>query len=246
VNLLLQALSHPTLLEHDDFMRLTDPRRPATLMPLEGMTAGAGSPMPATKSPGRRSPRERVSVDLRGLAPQLKSYAAAHRRTPAAAIRLVLVQELAQSLESKAADDCHDANGAEVSAKTATAGAIQANPTKVTLRMPADMAACLARRARASEMSQGAFVSALLDGYHPAPPPASHDAAIQALTKSTDHLAVLSADLNGFLRSVGQLPHVELQRYRASLVSVVEDVRQHLAQASTLIAALRAARRGRR
>jgi len=45
---------------------------------------------------------------------------------------------------------------------------------------------------------------------------------------------------------VGNLPNAELQRYRASVVSVVEDMRKHLALASALIAEVRAARRGRR
>lgn len=148
----------------------------------------------------------------------------------------MLIQALGQALDGGSADDCQDAGGVPVSAKT----------IKVTLRISADQAACLARRARAAEMSQGGYVSALLNGDHPAPLPASHDAAIKALRGSTDHVAVLSADLNGFLRSVGHLPNAELQRYRASLVSVAEDVRQHLAQTSALMAEVRATRRGRR
>ncbi|WP_077035967.1 hypothetical protein [Pelomonas sp. KK5] len=147
---------------------------------------------------------------------------------------------LAQMLDSESADDGQDAGSVQMfAAKTA-------KTAKVTLRISAGHAACLARRARASEMSQGSYVSALLDGEPPAPLPANHDAAIQALMGSTDHLAVLSVDLNGFVRLVGKVPNPELQRYRASVVSVVEDLRKHLALASALMAEIRAVRRGRR
>lgn len=219
-------------MEHDRSMPLAANQDLPTQMPLQGMPAGSGAPSATEAREGRRGTRERVTVDLRGLTPRLKAYAAAQGRTPAAAIRLVLVQVL----DVEPVGDSVDANGVQVSARM----------TKVTLRVSADHAALLARRARASEMSQGAFVSALLGGSCPAPMSAAHDAAIQALMRSNDHLAVLSADLNGFLRSVGTLPNAELLRYRASIVSVVEDVRKHLAQASALIAEVRATRRGRR
>ena len=188
--------------------------------------------------------RERVSIDLRGLAPRLKSYAAAHGRTPAASIRLVLAQALALASEAESVDVGQHTSSVPVS--TSKEMTTQTKAAKVTLRLPADRAGCLARRARASEMSQGAYISALLNGDQPVPLPASHDTAVQALRASTDHLAVLSADLNGFLRSVGHIPHAGLQSYRASIVSVVEDVKEHLAQASALMAEVRATRRGRR
>ncbi|MDY0743393.1 hypothetical protein SNE35_02705 [Paucibacter sp. R3-3] len=143
---------------------------------------------------------------------------------------------LVQALDAESAGDRLDVSVAPVSAGT----------IKVTLRVSADHAVRLARRARVAEMSQGAYVSALLDGDCPVPLPESHDAAVQALRGSTDHLAVLGADLNAFVRLFGHLPNAELQPYRASVVSVAEDVRKHLALASALIAEVRAARRGRR
>ena len=50
---------------------------PNMLMPLKGISAGASSSGLADKREGQRSHRERVSIDLRGLAPRLKTYAAA-------------------------------------------------------------------------------------------------------------------------------------------------------------------------
>jgi len=201
-------------------------------MPVRDIPAGPGTPVTTGQRERRGGARERVSLDLRGLGPRLKAYAAAQGRTPTAAVRLALVQ----ALDAQSAGDSQDANAVPLPAET----------IKVTLRVSADHAARLARRARAAEMSQGGYVSALLDGDCPPPLSSNLDAATQALRGSTDHLAVLSSDLNGFLRLVGNLPNAELQRYRASVVSVVEDVRKHLALASALIAEVRAARRGRR
>ena len=213
-------------------MRLAANSSPSPQMPLQGVPARPGAHSPTGEGAGQGGARERVSIDLRGLGPRLKVYASARGRTPAAAVRLALVQ----ALDAESAGDRLDVGVAPVSS-----GAI-----KVTLRVSADHAARLAQRARSAEMSQGAYVSALLDGDCPAPLPENHDGAIQALTGSTDHLAVLSTDLNAFVRLFGHLPNSELQRYRASVVSVAEDVQKHLALASALIAEVRAARRGRR
>ena len=143
---------------------------------------------------------------------------------------------LVKALDLDSAGGSEDPNAVPLPVKT----------IKVTLRVSTDHAARLARHARASEMSQGGYVSALLDGDCPPPLPESHDAAIHALRRSTDHLAVLSADLNDFLRLMGRLPTAELQRYRASVVSVIDDVRKHLVLASALVAEVRPSRRGRR
>ena len=231
------CLSLPEPLEHDRSMRPAVNCNPSRQMPLEGVPVGPGSARASKGWRGQGGPRERVTVDLRGLGPRLNAYAAAHGKTPTSAIRQALMQALAQAPDSGVADASEDTSRKPVSAD---------KTTKVTLRVSAVHAVLLARRARASETSQGGYVCALLEGEAPAPLPSNHEAAIQALMSSTDHLAVLSADLNSFLRSVGHIPNAELQRYRASLVSVVDEVRKHLAQASALIAEIRTARRGHR
>ena len=208
---------------------------PSTQMPLEGIQAGASSVRAHRTKQGRGGARERITIDLRGIGRRLKAYAATHGSTPTAAVRLALVQMLDAD-----ADSTDDGQAADPAASTAT------RTTKVTLRVSAEYAALLTRRARMSEVSQGRYVCALLDGESPAPLSANHEACLKAMVASTDHLAVLSADLNGFLRAMGQIPNAELQRYRASVVSVVEDVRKHLLVAATLIAEIRTARRGRR
>jgi hypothetical protein len=117
---------------------------------------------------------------------------------------------------------------------------------KVTLRVTGADAASLAKRARAADMSQGDYVSSLLDGVAPAATPADHASAVRALMASTDRVAALSADLNAFLRVLSRASVPQLEPYRASITSLTQDVRQHLANAAALVAALRPARRPRR
>jgi hypothetical protein len=56
-------------------------------------------------------------------------------------------------------------------------------------------------------------------------------------------LTALSADLNAFMRLLGRTPRSEFEPYRASIRSLADDVRAHLASAAALVAALRATRR---
>ncbi|MGM9482943.1 hypothetical protein ACS5PN_17240 [Roseateles sp. NT4] len=117
---------------------------------------------------------------------------------------------------------------------------------KVTLRLTPAHAAALAERAHASDVSQGAYVCALIDGEPPSPLAANHHAAVAALSTSTDRVAAISADLNVFMRLLGRGSSAELDAYRAGIVSLASDVRQHLKVAAVLIAELQPARRRRR
>ncbi|MEO6277361.1 hypothetical protein [Roseateles sp.] len=177
--------------------------------------------------------RDRLTVDLRGLGSRLRARALQSQTTPAALVRSAVVRMLGEEAPSD-----------EVAAgqqRPVTAGPA----VKVTLRLPPAQAALLAARARAADVAQGNYVAALLDGIPPAPLPSDYAAAVQALIVSTDRLAAISVDLNAFLRLLGHVPSAELERYRAGLRDLVDDVRKHLASAATLIAELRPARRPR-
>ncbi|MEO6280897.1 hypothetical protein [Roseateles sp.] len=185
-------------------------------------------------SPGDRpQTRDRVTVDLRGLGSRLRARALKSQTTPAALVRSAVVHMLGEEASS---DDI--AAGQQ---RTDTAG----QAVKVTLRLPPDQAALLAARARTADVAQGAYVAALLHGIPPAPLPSDHAAAMQALIASTDRLAAISVDLSAFLRLLGHVPSAELERYRAGLRGLVDDVREHLASAASLISELRPARRPR-
>ena len=136
-----------------------------------------------------------------------------------------------------------ESRGADDSRPLDSAGGTQA--VKVTLRLSASHAVVLASRARVADVSQGTYVARLIDDAPVQPLAPDHTRAVAALMASTDRLAALSADLNAFMRLLGRTPESELERYRASIRSLADDVREHLASAAALVALLRAAR-GRR
>ena len=172
--------------------------------------------------------RDRVTIDLRGLGPRLQAQAARQQMTAAALVRRAVVTMLDDAAAS--ADD------------SLPAGATDRTPVvKVTLRLSVPHAVLLASRARRADVSQGSYVAGLIDGAPPPPQAPDHTRALAALTTSTDRLAVLSADLNAFMRLVRRAQRSELEPYRASIQVLGADVREHLASAAALVASLRSA-----
>jgi hypothetical protein len=184
--------------------------------------------------------RDRVTLELRGLRERLQALAASRQMTTAALVR----QMLMALLDEEAGEGDTRRNLPAIPA-TATATVIDTPVVKVTLRLPTSHAIALARRARAADVSQGAYVVGLIDGEPPNPVPPDHARTVAALLASTDQLAVIGTDLNAFLRLLGRRSSSELERYRAGIMSLAEDVRGHLALAAALVAELRSARRPR-
>lgn len=180
----------------------------------------------------RHSARDRVTVDLRALGPRLRAYAAIQGKRPSTLMR----KAVSQMLDAAPAPDCG------VRQEPDGAGEV----AKVTLRMSGAHARSLAERARAAEVAQGDYVCGLLDGMAPAPPAADHAVSVAALRASTDRLAVVSSDLATFMRLLGRVQAAELESYRAGMVSLTTDLREHLACAAALVADLRSARSARR
>ena len=181
-----------------------------------------------------RDPRERVTIDLRGLGAAVQLRAAAERTTVAALARRAIAVML-------------DASAPQAELFSAVAAAAprvppDGLPVKVTVRMSAAHAVTLATRAHSADVSQGAYVAGLLDNAPPPPQPPNHHEAIGALLTSTDQLAVLSADLNAFMRLLGRGNPAALEPYRASVMSLNKDVQDHLAAASRLMSELKPAR----
>ena len=115
---------------------------------------------------------------------------------------------------------------------------IDSRTVKVTLRLGALHAARLAERARSAEVSQGAYVAALLDGISASPRPPDHGDAIAALADSTQKVAAMSADIHALIRLTRNVQSDEAQKYRAGLMSLSQDMRLHLQVASRLMAGL--------
>ena len=180
-----------------------------------------------------RSSRDRVTIELRGMRERLQALAAARKLTTAALARKALVALL---------DDEPSDVGAR---RNDTAATSDNQVVKVTLRLSATHAFALAIRAHAADVSQGAYVASLINGAPPNPLPPDHAHAVAALVGSTDQLAAMGADLNAFMRLLGRGSSSEVERYRAGIMSLTDDIRSHLALAAPLVAALRSARRSR-
>jgi len=171
--------------------------------------------------------RDRVTVDLRGIRPQLQAHAAKRHMTAAALVRCAVKSMLDDApSDSAERESINGVSGTQV--------------VKVTLRLPVAQAVVLASRARVADVSQGKYVARLIDGTPAQPRAPDHMRAVAALMASTDRLSALSADLSAFMRLLGRTPRSELEPYRASIRSLADDVRVHLASAAALVAALRA------
>ena len=170
-------------------------------------------------------PRQRLTVDLRGLAPALKAHAKARHLTVSDAARLAIAAALETSpLHPEVEPSGEWAADAD-------------RPIKVTVRLRRGVAARLTTCARACGLSHGAYLTTLIDGT-PAPPLA----AVAALTASTDQLAVLSADLNEVIRLLRDQPLPSEEELDAFTRGFVEGVRRHLDLASRVVTDLRPTR----
>lgn len=179
-----------------------------------------------------RNARDRVTIELRGMRERLNALAAARKMTTAALARKAL---------GKLIDD--EPSEHQIGRNDTTAS--DAQVVKVTLRLSVEHAIALATRARAADVSQGAYVAGLIDGTPPNSLPPDHANAVAALVGSTNQLAAMGADLNAFMRLLVRGSSPEIERYRAGILSLADDVRSHLALAALLVAALRSARRSR-
>ncbi len=177
--------------------------------------------------------RDRVTIELRGMRERLQALAEERKMTVAALVRKATVALL------------DDEPGAADIACNSTPTVSRGGVIKVTLRLSAKHVAALANRARAADISQGAYVAGLIDGMPPNPLPPDHTQAVAALGGSTNQLAAMSADLNAFMRLLVRGSSPEIERYRAGILSLADDVRSHLALAALLVAELKSARRSR-
>jgi len=112
--------------------------------------------------------RDRVTVDLRGLGPAVKSAAAARNLTLAAFARAAIVESL------KGAANPSDSSGWN--------RVDDGQPVKLTLTLPLRQASWLVERARASGVSYGAYLASMIDSE---PFPGGLADAVGALMAST-------------------------------------------------------------
>ena len=168
--------------------------------------------------------RDRVTVDLRGLAPAVKAHASARNMTLAAFVRAAMVDALKQA----EADPFH---------LLQDSGLDNGEPVKLTLSLPLRQASWLVEHARAAGLSYGTYLASVIDG---TPAPGGLGEAVRALTASTNQLAALSADLNDYVRLLRRLNFAEAERYRQRVVSMYDEVREHMRLNAALSAEVRA------
>lgn len=178
--------------------------------------------------------RQRVTIDLRGTADRLRALAAARHMTTAALVRTAI----RQVFNGQGGSD----NGLESRVRML----VDRHTVKVTIRLAPDRAATLASRARAADVSQGSYVTGLLDGASPPVRPSDHGDAVPALARSTDLLAGLRVDLNAFARANYLAGVHGLAGQSADLDGLSRGILEHLAAASRLITKLQPARHVRR
>ena len=110
---------------------------------------------------------------------------------------------------------------------------------KVTLRMPADRAARLARAARAAELPQGMYVAQLLDAQSEEEPlDASPRALVSSLVRSNAKLAALNSGLKALGRALEQSSSPEVAGLDVLVAGLTAEMGQYLASAAPQIAAV--------
>jgi hypothetical protein len=174
--------------------------------------------------------RDRITIELQGLRAHAHALAAARGVTTAALARKASVALLEAERDDGLGEQDAPRHGTVAAAAT---------HVKVTLRLPAAHVVLLSKRARAADVAQGSYVVGLIDGTPYVPRPANYAEALGALVRSTDQLATTGADLNAFMRVLGHVSAPELEPYRASLRSLTDDVRKHLAATASLVAELK-------
>jgi hypothetical protein len=172
--------------------------------------------------------RDRISLDLRGLGPALRTLARARGITVACAAREILVAELGRqdlARETRVASEVRETPGATV---------------KVTIRLRASDARELRRRVRACGASYGGYVKTLIEGA-PLPHVSDRKEVLDRLSASTDQLAAAFADINDLRRLLLSSACVSAQSVADSLSSLSQEVREHLALSSSVILELKPA-----
>lgn len=101
-----------------------------------------------------RDSRDRVTIELRGMRERLHTLAELRKMPTAALVR----KAIAALLDDELSDAGTSRNG--------TTATVDGQVVKVTLRLPAAHAVALATRARAADVSQGAYVDRTFNAAH--------------------------------------------------------------------------------
>lgn len=166
-------------------------------------------------------PRDRVTIDLRGIGNAVRMTAATRGMTVAAFAR----HALRDAVGSERMDPDHRLDVLNAEHRS----------VKLTLRLRQTDAETFVQRARTLGLSYGEYLTRLTKGTPPPLPAACREADRAVLRASTDQLAALSADLNDFMRLL-RVGSPQIERYRQRIERIDTDLARHLEEASALLA----------
>jgi hypothetical protein len=173
------------------------------------------------------SVRDRISVDLRGLKAALFEQARAHGVSPSVWVRDTLAVAVGQSgLKTTSAVEEHS--------KMMSVGNV-----RLSLRMRHEDAVATLAGAKAAGLAPGAFVAGLVAGVPVLTNGANRTSHLAALTASSAELSTLSRNIHHLTVLLRQGDVQPALQYRATLNTLVGDVRGHLELASRALADLR-------
>jgi hypothetical protein len=169
--------------------------------------------------------RDRITVDLRGSKAALIARAQGQGVSPSELLRSLLATALA--------------DGEGEPANRGVAPEPAGKRVRLSLRMRSGDVVALMNHARATGLSAGDFVAALVNQ---APVLAAREGPqihLAALTQSCNELATLSRSLRHLAALLREGSTRAAQEYRAMLDAVDSDVRAHLGLAATVLAEIR-------
>jgi predicted DNA binding CopG/RHH family protein len=182
-------------------------------------------------------PRDRVTIDLRGIGDAVRAAAACRGIGVAQLVRRAIVMSL-DLRASTAAEPMERGSDSQTSGQAPAQETAQENAqatAKLTLRLPRAHADALMLNAGALGLSYGEYVARLVDGSRLPQPIAERQADSAALRASNDRLATLSTDLLALVTLLRQAKVEQARPYRDRLESADAEIRRHLHLASALI-----------
>lgn len=178
--------------------------------------------------------RDRLTVDLRGIADAVRRASAGRGQTLAAFARGALIAQMGAATGAAVGPSAPNALAPSLAVRNGPAQTV-----KLTLRLPEADAQRLVDLARESGLSYGDVVARLVSGA--ALPESSHEreADRTALLASTDQIAAIAADVRLFLRLLSKSDAKGMQPFRDRIHRLDADVYRHLDLASTFISKYR-------
>jgi hypothetical protein len=169
-----------------------------------------------------RRPRDRVTIDLCGIGDAARAAAQARNTTLAVFARQALIAALPSDAGALLP---------HVEPRGDAAGTI-----KLSVRLSHDDSAVLAMQAAMLGLSQARLVALLIRRAELPRRSIERDADRAALRASTEQLAVLSVDLQQFMRLLRRGSSEGVARYAERLQAVDVNLRAHISRASAFLA----------